>query len=86
MSKYSILWDKCVLLSVDNTSVNTDHENSVIVEARKKDSNVILMGCICHIAHNAAKKASDAFSKINHFSIEELLVGNFFHFDYSSKR
>ena len=57
MSKYSILWDKCVLLSVDNTSANIDHENSVIVEARKKDINVILMGCICHIAHNAAKKA-----------------------------
>ena len=44
------------------------------------------MGCPCHIAHNAAKKATGAFSKINRFGIEELLMDIHFHFDYSSKR
>ena len=66
--------EKCVLLGVDNTSVKTGCYNSVIVEAGKKKSNIILMGCPCHITHNATKKAMNAFSEINHISIEELLV------------
>ena len=78
--------EKCVLLGVDNTSVKTGCYNSVIVAAGKKKSNIILMGCPCHIAHNATKKAMNAFSKINCISIEELLVDIYFHFDYSSKR
>ena len=57
-----------------------------IARARKKNGNIILMGCPCHIGHSTAKKAMDAFSKINHFSIEKLLVDIYFHFDYSSKR
>ena len=45
------------------------------------------MGCPCHIAHNAASKATKAFVKIvDDFDIEELLVDIYFHFDYSSKR
>lgn len=86
MSKYGVSWDKCVSLGVDNTSVNVGRHNSVIVEARKKNEDIILMGCPCHIAHNAAKKATDVFSKINGFDIDELLVDVYFHFDYSSKR
>ena len=78
--------DKCVSLCVDNTSVNVGQYNSVIMEARKKDSNIVLMGCACHIAPNAAKKATNAFSKIICFSSEELLKDIYFHFDYSSKR
>ena len=31
------------------------------------------MGFPCHITHNATKKATDAFSKTNHFSIEGLV-------------
>ena len=78
--------DKCVSLCVDNTSVNVGQYNSVIMEARKKDSNIVLMGCACHIAPNAAKKATNAFSKIICFISEELLKDIYFHFDYSSKR
>ena len=85
MSKYGILWNKFASLGEENTSVNVGQYNSVIVEARKKSNNIILMGCPCHIAHKAAKKATDAFSKINRFSIEELREDIYFHFDYSSK-
>ena len=85
MSKYDILWDKFASLSVENTSVNIGQYNSVIVEARKKSCNIILMGCPYHIAHKTAKEATDAFSKINRFSIEELRDDIYFHFDYSSK-
>ena len=86
MSKYGILWDKCVLLGMSNTCVNVGHYDSVIVEARRKSSGVVLIWCPCHIALNAAKKTKDAFSEISCFSIEELLVDIYFHFDYLSKQ
>ena len=79
MSKCDILWDKCVSLGVDNTSVSVGPYNSVIVKARKENSSILLTGCPCHITHNAA-------SKIKCFSIEELLVDIYFHFDFSSKQ
>ena len=84
--KYDIPWENCVSLGVDNTSVNAGRHNSLIVEARKRNNNIFLMGCPCHIAHNAAKKATTAFEKVvNNFDIEQLLVDIYFHFDYSSK-
>ena len=44
------------------------------------------MGCPCHIADNAASKATKAFVKVaDNFDVEELLVDLYFHFDYSSK-
>ena len=87
MTKNDLTWDNCVSLAVDNTSVNVGRNNSVIVEAREKNGNIILMGCPCHIAHNTASKATKAFVKIvDDFDIKELLVDIYFHFDYSSKR
>ena len=71
---------------MDNISVNVGRYNSVIVEARKKNDNIILMRCSYHITQNDAKKTTDASSKINRFSTEELLADIYFHFDYSSKR
>ena len=45
------------------------------------------MGCPYHIAHNAASKATKVFLKVaDNFDVEALLVGIYFHFDYSSKR
>lgn len=85
--KNDISWDKCVSLAVDNTSVNVGRHNSVIVEARKKNEDIILMGCPCHVAHNTASKATNSFVKVaNNFDVEQFLVDIYFHFDYSSKR
>ena len=76
-----------VSLAVDNTSLNVGRNNSVIVEARKKNEHIILMGCQCHIAYNAASKATKAFVKVvDNFDVEELIVDIYFHFDYLSKR
>ena len=87
MSKFGVLWDKCVSLGVATlTSVNVGCYSSVIVKARKKKNNIILMGFSCHITHNATKKTKDAFSKIDHFTIGKVLLDVFFHFDYSFKR
>ena len=88
MNKYGIPWSNCIALGLDNTSVNVAEHKSLIVEARKKTENTVLMGCPCHIAHNTAGKSSKAFCShiTEHFDIEELLVDIYFHFNYSSKR
>ena len=87
MTKNDLTWDNCVSLAVDNMSANVGRNNSVIVEARKKNGNIILMGCPCHIAHNTTSKATKAFVKVvDDFDIKELLVDIYFQFDYSSKR
>ena len=55
------------------------------MDAKKRNDNIVFMGCTCHIVRNTAKKDMDVFSKINHFIIEELLVDIFFNFGYSPK-
>ena len=64
MMKNNITWDNCVSLAVDNTSISVGCNTSVIAEAQKKNKLIILMGCPCHIAHNATSKATKAFVKI----------------------
>ena len=61
MSKYEIPWSNCIALEVDNTSVNIGKYKSLNVEVRKRNENVILMGCSCHFAHNTARKSTTAF-------------------------
>ena len=70
MAAINISWDNCVALGVDNTSVDNKH-NSLIVEARKNNPHIILMGWPC-----AGKKSTKAFcnSLQNSFDVEELLV------------
>ena len=75
--KNDISWDKCVSLAVDNTSVNVGRHNCVIVEAKKKNEDIILMGCPCHIAYNTLVKLPTLSSKwltilmLNSFSLSE---------------
>ena len=72
-------------MAVNNTSVNVGQTNSVIVEATKKNKNM-LMGFTCHIANNKASKPTQIFEKVaNNSKVEELLVGIYVHFGYSSK-
>ena len=88
MSQYEIPWSNCIALGVDNASVNVGKLKSLIVEVRKRNENVILMGSPCHIAHNTAGKSTKAFCDhiTEHFDIEVLLVDIDFHSDYSLKR
>jgi hypothetical protein len=44
------------------------------------------MGCPCHIAHNAANAAGDAFRIESHFDVEEVVVDMYYWFDKSTKR
>ena len=45
----------------------------MITKAREKNYEIILMGCPCHMAHNAARHATKAFEKLVIFNAEELL-------------
>ena len=60
-----ISWEKCTSLGVDNTSVNVGKHNSLILEARKKNKNILLTGCPCHMAHNTASKDT----KVDNFDV-----------------
>ena len=51
-------------MAVDNTSVNVGKHKSIIVEAKKKNPEIKLMGCPCHIAHNTAQYATWKFEEI----------------------
>lgn len=59
-----ISWNNCVGVSMDNTSVNMGRRNSIKSRAVVKNPNVYIMGCPCHIVHNCAHKASEAFQQV----------------------
>ena len=44
------------------------------------------MGCPCHLVHNIACKASEAFCDTSKFSLEDMCVDNYYYFDKSTKR
>ena len=52
-------------LSLDNTSVNMGKHNSIQSHALVKNPSVYIMGCPCHIMHNAAHKADSAFQCVS---------------------
>ena len=77
----------CIAFGVDNTYVNVGRHKSLIVEARKKNEHIVLIGCPCDIAHNTARKSTKVFCNhlLEHFDVEELLVDIYFHFNHSSR-
>ena len=59
-----IPWGNCVGISVDNTSVNMGKHKSIQMRASQKNKSIYMMGCPCHIIHNIARKAADAFRDV----------------------
>ena len=64
MTTHNIPWTNCVGLSVDNTSVNMGCRNSIKTHVLDKNPATYIMGCPCHIVHNTAGKAADAFKNV----------------------
>ena len=60
----SLSWGNCVGLGVDNTSVNVGIPNSIKSRVLQKNPATYVMGCPCHIVHNTAGKAANAFEKV----------------------
>ena len=61
---HDILWSNCVGIGLDNTSVNMGCRNSIKIRIVKKNSAAYVMECPCHIMHNTAGKAGDAFEEV----------------------
>lgn len=86
LTSNEITWANCVGCGVDNTSVNLGVHNSIKTRVQQVNDSIYFMGCPCHIAHNTACKAADAFNQTTGFDVEEMAVDLFYWFDKSSKR
>ena len=64
LSKRGISWQNCVGIGLDNTSVNMGAHNSIRTRVESSNASIYIMGCPCHIVHNIAIKADDAFAKV----------------------
>ncbi len=83
---HDISWSSCVGFGVDNTNVNLGSKNSIMTRVKDKNEACYFMGCPCHLLHNIACKASDAFSDVTDFNLEEMCIDIYYYFDKSSKR
>jgi hypothetical protein len=86
LSSQSVPWINCVGVGVDSTSVNIGRHNSIMTRVQGINPAIYFMKCPCHIAHNAACYAADAFRSGTSFDVEDFLVDIYFWFDKSSKR
>ena len=64
LSKYGIPWINCVGISLDNTSVNMGCRNSIKTRIQSINPAVSIIGCACHIVHNIASKAGEAYEEV----------------------
>ena len=86
LEKYGISWDNCISVGVDNTSVNLGKRKSVMTKVLERNPAVFFNGCPCHIIHNTACKAGDAYVGATHFDVEDFCVDIYYWFDKSTKR
>jgi hypothetical protein len=84
--KYEIHWNSVTGLGVDNTNVNIGEHDSIKSRVLEKEPNIIVVGCACHMLHNAASKAASAFGRVTGFDIEDHCVDLYYWFDKSTKR
>ena len=86
LQQYEISWDNCTAFGVDNTNTNIGAKNSIKSRVTGINPSVYFVGCQCHIIHNAAQKAAEAFGDMSQFDIEECCIDHFYWFDKSTKR
>ena len=85
-TRFELSWKNVTGLGVDNTNSNIGAHNSLKQKGLLKNKHIFVSGCPCHILHNAASKASTAFSEIAKFDVEDHSVDLYYWFDKSSKR
>ena len=86
LKKYHVQWSNCVGFGVDNTSVNVSIRHSIMTHVKKQNDACYFMECPCHLAHNIAGHASEAFQESCGFDVEDLCVDVYYWFDKSTKR
>lgn len=77
-----IPWANVIGFVSDNASVMMGSKKGVISFIRRKQPDIIAIGCPCHLINLAALKAADALP----IRMDELLVDIFYYMDKSAKR
>ena len=70
----SVPWQNVIGLSLDNASVNMGRHNGLYRKFEAKNGSVYTFGCPCHIIHNAANHAAQAFAGVTGFNVGDFLV------------
>ena len=78
-SHRGISWQNCVGISLDNTSVNMGCHNSISTKVQSANSSIYIMGCPCHIVHNNAVKADDAFERYDSYAYANVNFCSYIH-------
>ena len=63
--KHDISWQNCVGIGLDNTSVNMGCNNSIMTRIKAVNPSTSIVGCPCHIVHNIANKAGEAYQQVS---------------------
>lgn len=58
---HGISLNQCVALGVDNTNSNMGDHNSMKSRITADNPSAFVIGCICHMLHNSAKKGGKVF-------------------------
>ena len=82
----NLSWDMVMEIGLDNTNASIGDHNLIKSQAVERNPEIVISGCPCHILHNTASKAADAFATASNFSVEDHCVDLFYWFDKSSKR
>ena len=86
LRKNELSWDMVTSIGLDNTNTNIGDHNSIKSCALERNPEIVIFGCPCHILHNAASKAADAFATVSDFGIKDHCVDLCYWFDKSSKQ
>ena len=74
---HGVSWKNVSGLGFDSTNANIGNRNSLKTRVLRKNAEVVIAGCPCHILHNAAEKASEAFASVSKFDLENHCVDLF---------
>ena len=85
-NKHAIQWKSVTGLGVDNTNVNIGKHDSIKSRVLEKEPKIAVVGCPCHMLHNAAGKGATEFGNITKFDVEDHCIDLFYWFDKSTKR
>ena len=72
--QFDISWKNCVAISLDNTFVNLGRKNSTMTRILNFNFAIYINGCPCHVLHNIGGKASEKFTEVAGFDVEDVLV------------
>ncbi|KAK7476106.1 hypothetical protein BaRGS_00032660 [Batillaria attramentaria] len=77
-----IPWTNCIALGCDNANVMVGKDKGVYGFLKRMHPEMYLSGCVCHLIHISAQKASAQLA----VKIDELLVDVFYYIDNCSTR